>query len=167
MRIESLQWRRFGVMATTRVLKHIWAPRERVYRALLDPEAVRQWMVPEGMTSEVHTFDAQEGGMFRITLRYDEPETAGKTQGNSDTFEGRFEKLVPDREVVQIIEFETDDPEVAGEMTVTYSLSDATGGGTNLAGIHENVPPGVSASANEEGWKMSMDKLAAIVESGD
>jgi hypothetical protein len=33
-----------------------------VYRTLLDGEAVRQWMVPDGMTSQVHLFDAPELG---------------------------------------------------------------------------------------------------------
>jgi len=31
-------------------------------------------MVPEGMTSEVHAFDARDGGEFRISLTYDTPD---------------------------------------------------------------------------------------------
>src|SRR3990167_5036891 len=44
-----------------------------IYRALLDPRAVATWKVPTGMTSHVHAFDAREGGLFRISLTYDEP----------------------------------------------------------------------------------------------
>jgi len=150
-------------MTTTRVIKHIAAPLGRVYAALTDPESVQRWMVPDGMSSQVHEFDAREGGSFRISLTYDNPDVSGKTHGSTDTFEGRFAKLVPGREVVQIIKFETDDPDVTGEMTITYSLSDADGG-TNLTGIHENLPPGVSPEANEQGWRMSLDKLARLVE---
>ena len=40
-------------MSSTRLTRHIRAPRAAVYRALLDPDAVRQWMVPDGMTSKV------------------------------------------------------------------------------------------------------------------
>ncbi len=148
----------------TRVLRHINAPRERIYQALIDPDCVQQWMVPEGMTSQVHFFDAQEGGRFRISLTYDDPTEPGKTEGATDTFAGRFTKLVPGREVVQLIEFESDDPNVAGDMTITYSLRAANGGGTNLTGVHENLPAGVSPEANELGWKMSLDKLANLVE---
>ena len=43
----------------------------------------------------------------------------------TDTFHGRFVRLVPDAEVVQEVEFETDDPAMQGAMTITYSLSDA------------------------------------------
>lgn len=152
-------------MAITRVIKHIAAPPEHVYAALTDAESVQRWMVPDGMSSQVHDFDAREGGSIRISLTYDNPDESGKTHGATDTFRGRFTKLVPGREVVQVIEFETDDPDVAGQMTITYSLSDADGG-TNLTGIHENLPPGVSPEANEQGWQMSLDKLARLVETG-
>jgi hypothetical protein len=42
-------------------------------------------------------------------------------------------------------------------MTITYRLADADGG-TDLTGLHENVPPGVSPADNEMGWRMSIDK---------
>jgi uncharacterized protein YndB with AHSA1/START domain len=150
-------------MSTTRVTHHVRAPRARVYAALLDPRAVQQWMVPEGMTSRIHSFDAREGGTFRISLTYDEPTTAGKTSPRTDSFHGRFVRLVPDTEVVEAVEFETDDPAMQGEMTITYSLTDA-GGGTDLVGVHENLPPGVSPADNELGWTMSIEKLAGLVE---
>lgn len=153
-------------MSTTRVERHIDAIRERVYQALIDPKAVQQWMVPDNMFSTVHSFEAREGGTFRISLTYDDPDAMGKTEANTDTFEGRFVKLAPGREVVQAVEFDTDDPDITGEMTITYLLSDADDGGTDLVGIHENLPPGVSPEANELGWKMSMDKLANLVEGG-
>jgi hypothetical protein len=51
-------------------------------------------------------------------LTYDLPTTAGKTRGQTDSFHGRFVKLVPDTEVVQVVEFETDDPTLQGEMTI-------------------------------------------------
>lgn len=151
-------------MVTTRVLRHINASRERVYEALLDPDSVREWMVPQDMTSHIHLFEAREGGRFRISLTYDDPREAGKTRGATDTFEGQFTKLVPGREVVQVVEFESDTPGIGGEMTISYSLRKADGGGTNLTALHENVPPGVRPEDNELGWKMSIDKLAALVE---
>ena len=150
-------------MGTTRLSRHIRAPRSRVYQALLDAEAVQQWMVPDTMTSQVHSFDAREGGTFRISLTYDMPTTAGKTSAQTDSFHGRFARLRPDEEVVQVVEFETDDPALQGEMTITYMLVDADGG-TMLTGVHENLPPGVSPADNELGTSMALDKLAKLVE---
>lgn len=150
-------------MSTTRVTRHIHAPRARVYRAVLDPESVQHWMVPDGMTSCVHWFEGREGGTFRISLTYDRPTAAGKTSSRTDSFHGRFVRLVPDTEVVQVVEFETDDPAMQGEMTITYTLADA-GRGTDLVGLHENLPPGVPPADNELGWSISIDKLARLVE---
>lgn len=48
-------------------------------------------------------------------------------------------------------------------MTITYTLADA-GSGTDLVGLHENLPPGVSPDDNELGWNMSFDKLVRLVE---
>ena len=149
--------------ASTRVMQHVRAPREQVYRALLDADAVATWMVPDGMTSQVHEFDAREEGRFRISHTYDEPTGTGKTTAHTDTFHGRFVRLVPNQEVVEVIEFETDDPAMRGEMTATFTLSDANGG-TDVVGVHENLPPGLSPADNETGWRMSLAKLASFVE---
>lgn len=146
--------------------RRVEAPREAVYRALLDPAAVARWMVPDGMTSEVHEFEAREGGRFRISLTYREPTGAGKTTVHTDTFHGRFVRLIPGEEVVQAMEFETVDPAMLGEMRVTWKLSDVKGGATEVLGVHENVPPGIKPEDNELGWRMSLDKLAAYVEGG-
>jgi uncharacterized protein YndB with AHSA1/START domain len=147
----------------TQLRRELRAARPVVYRALLDPEAVRIWMVPEGMTSHIHWFEAHEGGGYRISLTYDSPTTAGKTDAQTDTFSARFVRLVPDTEIVQAVEFETDDPSLQGEMTIAYALADS-GGGTILTAVHDHLPPGLSPADNELGWSMSMAKLAALVE---
>ena len=151
-------------MTSTRVTQRINAPRALVYRALLDADAVATWMVPDGMTSQVH-FDPREGGGFRISLTYDEPTGSGKTTAHSDTHHGRFVELVPDERVVQVVEFETADPAMRGEMTITITLADAEGG-TELVAEHGGLPPGLSPADNETGWRMSLAKLAALVEAG-
>jgi uncharacterized protein YndB with AHSA1/START domain len=97
----------------------IRAPRERVYRALLDAGAVQRWMVADGTTSQVHEFDARPGGTFRISLTYDTETGTGKTSEQTDTFHGTFTELVPDRLVVQRGEVETDDPDLRGAMRIT------------------------------------------------
>ena len=41
------------------------------------------WMMPTGMTSYVHAFDAHEGGFFRISLTYDAPTGTGTTTASN------------------------------------------------------------------------------------
>lgn len=140
------------------------APRERVYRALIDPQAVREWMVPDGMTSNIHEFEAREGGSFRISLTYDEPTGTGKTTSHTDTYHGTFVTLQPGRKVVQRLEFETNDPSLQGEMITSFTLRDV-GDRTELLATHDGLPSGISAEDNETGWRMSLNKLARLVQS--
>jgi uncharacterized protein YndB with AHSA1/START domain len=152
-------------VSPTRISRRVNAPRATVYRALLDPRAVATWMVPTGMTSQVHAFDPREGGSLRISLTYDAPTGTGKTTAHTDTYHGRFVKLVPDEQVVEVVEFETADPALRGEMTISITLADADGG-TEVLAVHEGLPPGLSSADNETGWRLSLAKLAALVEAG-
>ena len=138
------------------------APRSRVYRALIDAQAVAVWMVPEGMTSYVHEFEPCEGGHFRISLTYDAPTDTGKTSAQTDTYHGYFAPLVPGERVIEVMEFATDKPAMQGEMRVNFC--DAANGGTGLLATHSDLPPGLSPEDNALGWRMSLDKLAALLE---
>ena len=110
---------------TTRVQMHLNAPRSKVYETLLDPHRIAEWKVPEGMTAQVHAFDAREGGEIRVSLAYDQEEAQGKTQKNVDTYHGRFIRLIPDEVIVEVDAFETHDPALQGDMTITYTLTDS------------------------------------------
>ncbi len=151
-------------MSSTRISHHIKAPRSKVYRALLDARAVSKWKVPSGMTCQVHAFEPREGGAIRVSLTYDSPGESGKTTAHTDTYHGRFLELVPDQRVVEIDQFETTDPTLKGEMTITITLIDS-GDGTEVVAVHDGLPPGVSVADNETGWRMSLTKLAQLVES--
>jgi uncharacterized protein YndB with AHSA1/START domain len=153
------------VTGVTRIRRRIKAPRASVYRALIDPAAIAQWRVPDGMTCQVHAFDAREGGTLRVSLTYDTPTETGKTTAHTDTYRGRFLTLVENERVVEVDEFETTDPALRGEMTCTITVSDAEGG-TDLLALHEGLPPGLSPADNETGWTMALDKLAALLEKG-
>lgn len=152
-------------MYSTRVSCQVDAPRPAVYRALLDPEAIARWRVPAGMTSRVHEFDAREGGAFRVSLTYDAADATGKSAAHTDTYHGRFVRLVPDEQVVEEFEFEAVDPALAGRMTMTTTLTDA-GGGTQVVVVHEGVPDAVPAADNETGTRMALANLARLVEGG-
>jgi uncharacterized protein YndB with AHSA1/START domain len=153
-------------MYSTQVSRHVRAPRAAVCRALLDAEAVARWRVPEGMSGHVHEFDAREGGRFRVSLTYDAPAGAGKSDAHTDTYHGRFAELVPDETVVEVLEFETADPALRGEMRMTTTLTDADGG-TDVVILHEGIPDVVPAADNETGTRMALENLARLVETDE
>ncbi|HWF36628.1 MAG TPA: SRPBCC domain-containing protein [Solirubrobacteraceae bacterium] len=148
-------------MSSTRTTRQVRAPRAAVYRALLDPDAVAVWRVPVGMSAVVHEFDPREGGRFRVSLAYDDPLRGGKTEGYTDTYHGHFATLVADAQVVEVIEFETEDPQLQGEMTITTTLVERAGA-TEVSIEHEGLPAGVSPADNETGTRMALDKLADL-----
>ena len=69
---------------------------------------------------------------------------------------------MPNTRVVEIDEFETDDPTLRGEMKIAIELFDKDGG-TEVVGVHEGLPPGLPVADNELGWRMALDKLASLV----
>ena len=81
----------------------------------------------------------------------------------ADTYHGRFVKLVTNEQVVEVVEFETTDPALSGEMTSALADSD---GGTDVLAVHEGLPRGLPPADNEAGWRSSLAKLAALVEGG-
>ena len=150
-------------MTSTRATKLVHAPREAVFRALLETEDIAKWKVPTGMTCQVHAFDAREGGKFRVSLTYEAPSGRGKTTARTDTYHGYFARLVAGESVVEVMEFETAEPALKGEMTVTWSLRDVSGG-TEVVAVHDGLPPGVAVADNELGYALALEKLAALVE---
>lgn len=150
-------------MYTTTVTRLVRAPRASVFAALVDAAAIARWRVPDGMQCEVHDFDPREGGRFRISLTYDAGAGTGKSGGHTDTYHGHFIQLVPDEQVVEVIQFESTDTELTAPMTITTTLRDAPGG-TSVEIRHEAVPDSVRPEDNETGTRMALDKLAGLVE---
>ena len=152
-------------MYSTQVSQLVKAPRSAVYRALLDPAAVAKWRVPAGMSGHVHEFDAREGGSLRVSLTYEAPDNTGKSMAHTDSYHGHFVKIVPDQQVVEVVEFETDDPALLGAMTMTTTLADVDGG-TEVVVVHDGIPDAIPTEDNETGTRMALANLARLVEAG-
>lgn len=142
----------------------ISAPVERVYAALIDPEQLRAWLPPEGMTGEFERFDGRPGGSYRLVLRYNEPSGApGKTSADTDVVEARFVEIVPGALVVQAVDFVSDDPVLAGTMTMTWEVTPVDAG-TRVTITATDVPEGISAEDHAVGLASSLANLAAFLE---
>lgn len=150
---------------STVVSRVIDAPPESIYRAFLDQDALATWLPPGSMKAVVHAFDGREGGTFRMSLIYPEDERSprGKTSESTDTFRGKFVKLIPCERIVWAIEFESADPSFAGEMMITWTLARA-GSGTLVTVLCENIPRGIRPEDNEAGSRSSLENLAAFIE---
>lgn len=144
------------IMTVSRVIK---APPERVYEAFLDPDELAQWLPPTGFSAEVHQLEPEKGGTFRMTFTEETEELAEY----GSTFGGTYQELVPGKRIVHTDAFETDDPAMAGEMTVTITF-EAVPEGTEVTVRQEGIPEAIPPEDSHAGWTDSLGQLAGLVE---
>lgn len=145
---------------TTSRLIRATAP--KIWDALTQQSALRQWKAPAGMHLEIFHYNARVDGTYRVALRYDNPSTKGKSGENADIVNARFLEMEPNKKIVEAIRFESDDPSFAGEMMLTTELTSKKGG-TRVTFIAENVPAGISHEDHIKGMEASLEQLSAVV----
>lgn len=115
------------------------------------------------MTGRLLAFDFRPGGSYRLRLTYDAPSGAGKTSADTDEVAVRFLDIVPNQRIEQAVTFDSDKPEFAGVMTMTWEL-DPVPGGTRVTVRCEHVPPGIPQDVHEGAIAQALAKLARHVE---
>jgi uncharacterized protein YndB with AHSA1/START domain len=148
--------------SASRVIK---ASSQKIYKAFVNPEVLISWLPPDGMNGQILEFDVRVGGVYRMSLTYLETDhaTQGKSSENTDIVKGRFLELAPDERIVQLVEFQSDDPAFAGEMMMTWTLA-AVPEGTAVTIVCENVPEGIKKEDHDVGLRSSLENLAKYIE---
>jgi uncharacterized protein YndB with AHSA1/START domain len=143
----------------------IAASPERVYAAFVDPRALETWMAPGDWTARMIAFDYRVGGSYTMAISAppEEAEYAAKSSGREDRYTARFIELSPPQRIVEAITFDTGDPAFMGEMTLIVTL-DEQGEQTAVTMAFENLPSGVNPADNDLGTRLSLEKLAHLVE---
>ena len=139
---------------TVRLHRVLRAPPERVYRAFLDADAKAKWLPPNGFTGKVHESDATVGGSYRMSF-------TNFSNGQSHGWSGTYRELVPNERLRYSDRF--DDPNLAGEMTVTVTL-EAVSVGTELNIVQEGIPDAIPVEMCYLGWQESLVLLGKLVE---
>lgn len=139
---------------TIRLHRVLRAPPERVYRALLDADALCKWLPPDGFTGHVEHMDVRVGGAFRMSFR-------NFATGQRHAFGGTYLELTPHERIRYTDRF--DDPHLPGEIEVTMELKPVSCG-TELHIVQEGVPEVIPAESCYLGWQESLALLAGLVE---
>lgn len=148
--------------SASRVIK---AAPHTIYQAFVDPKALETWLPPEGMDGHIHEFTPQEGGAYRMSLTYlnkNHP-TPGKSSKHEDIIKGQFLEIVPNQRIVQLVEFNSEDPEFAGKMKMIWDFA-VIPEGTVVTIVCVDVPKGISPEDHDAGLKSSLENLAQFVE---
>ena len=140
-----------GTVTLHRVLT---APPERIYRALLDPDALAKFLPPHGFTGRVLEMDARVGGRYRMQF-------TNLSNGQSHAFGGEYLELMPNERIVHTDTF--DDPNLPGQMSTTITLK-AVFCGTEFTAVQQGIPAMIPVEACYLGWQQTMQLLAQLVE---
>ncbi len=161
-KVGELTKREARIDSASRVIN---ASRATIYPAFLSAKALVAWRRPASMAGKVFAFDPRVGGGYRMSLNYGEPDHAkpGKTAAHEDVFRGRFAELTADERIVELIDFETNDPAFGGTMRMTTTLLEVPEG-TEVTITCENVPEGIGQADHLEGLAAALANLAAFVE---
>lgn len=128
------------------------APRERVFKAYTDPDAIPDWWGPSGIMTIVDKMDVQPGGEWRFVQR-DEA-------GVEFAFHGVFHDITSPRSLVQTFEFEGTPGHVLLETVTFEEQPDDTTQITSVS-VFQSVEDrdGMLQSGMEGGAEESMQRL--------
>src|SRR5262245_52771001 len=131
------------------------APRDRVWRALIDPELVAQWW-GRGNKLVIEKHEPRRGGHWRYVEHAD-----GETHG----FEGRYREVTPQERIVCTFEWDGMPGHVAVETLTLEDLGDGRTRIVNVSLFHTTEErDGMLQSGMEQGVNQSyaaLDRLLA------
>lgn len=134
------------------------APRERVYRAFVDPDDLAQWFGPVGFSVPRDTVSVEPrvGGRQRLVMVSDEDPSF------TSPVDATFTEVVED-EVLEGTEEVTGNPAVEGSrFTLRLLFEDDPGGGTRLV-LQQGPFTEEMVGQAHDGWMSSFTKLDDLV----
>lgn len=140
------------VLATPRTL----------FRAFLDAETMAGWRSFDGIDLKFSAINACVGGGYRVQLR---PNRAKLGPGLPDKLElaVSFAELAGEERIVEIININSDVPNLAGTLTLTTTF-EPDRDGTKVTLKAQGGPPFLRARKQDEILASSLRKLALLTE---
>jgi uncharacterized protein YndB with AHSA1/START domain len=113
----------------------------KVWRAITEPEMLKQWMAPDAaFKTPVAEVDLRVGGRYRIVMK--------SPAGEEHDVRGVYREVVPNKKLVYTWAWQGT-PE--RESLVTVALR-AAGGGTELTLTHEQFADEQARDKHQHGW---------------
>ncbi len=145
-----------GEALALRMARQLSAPRERVFRALTEPEQLVKWWGPKGFSVPELTLDVRPGGAWRTIMR--------SPDGQDHIVSGVYREIVPPSRLVFTWAWETEGQR-GHETVVTIELFDLPDG-TRLDLHQEGFESADSRGRHEQGWASCFDCLEEALATG-
>lgn len=136
----------------------IHADRRRVFDAWTQPELIRIWSAPEGLSVEDGAMDVRVGGRWRVVM--------AEPNGTRHEAFGRYLEVVPPERLVYTHAWAADGGGSTPETVVTIDFR-AEGGATRLVFTQAGFGSIGSRKGHEEGWESTINRLVAMLEEQD
>jgi glutathione S-transferase len=142
------------------IIRHIKAPRERVFAAFSSIKGMEPWFGPGPDCRLSGEVDFRVGGNYRMVINSPDMEDPHKRMDY--IVRGRYENIQSPEKIVFSWTWEGDPDWVGLESTVTVELLEAEEG-TELRLTHSGFPSEISQGRHEYGWNGSFDKMTACL----
>jgi uncharacterized protein YndB with AHSA1/START domain len=131
------------------------APRELVFKTMLDPDLIPRWWGPRAYTTTVDKMDVRPGGAWRYVVR--EPD--GREYG----FRGEYREVVAPERIVQTFEWEPMPGHISVD-TATFTERDGrTLITTRSLFASKEDRDGMVASGMEKGLRETHDRFSELL----
>ena len=132
------------------------APRERVFDAWLEPEAISHWIGPRTISAKAELLEPRIGGRYRIFMR--------GPDGKGPVVAGTYREIVRPERLVFTWMWETDHPHGGkGHETLVTLTFREVGNKTEMTLRHEFFERAEARDSHNEGWRASFEKLAEFL----
>lgn len=131
------------------VTRTVNAPIEKVFKAFIDPEEMKQWYVHRGLTIPEAETEVKIGGKYTVTM----------VEPNNEvhTAIGKFKEIDEPHKLVYSWNWKEYKMDVDSEITVLFEkIEDSK---TKITLIHDFLPSEQSVKDHSEGWTMIMDHV--------
>ena len=133
------------------VRRLISAPRERVFRAWIEREALQQWFRPGGVEVKVSRLEAHVGGSYQFETK--------ASDGTRVVTTGKYLEIrFPEKLVFTWATNATENKETL--VTVEFIEQGAS---TEVILTHDRLASGVVMARHQQGWESILDRLASVM----
>lgn len=146
------------------IIREIDAPIDKVWKAWTDPQELKMWWGPNGVTNPTCVWEAEAGGDIHIVMLAGDE--LGELSGQEWPMTGSFVEVIPGKKLVFRSNAIIDGKPVMDHMcTVTFEeLGDKTRLSLNVEVLKATPEAEGPLSGMSTGWNQSLDKLTQQLE---
>lgn len=150
--------------AQIKITKVFEAPIEKVWDAWTNPESIKQWLSPEGMTNPEVTNEFKVGGKYRVVMEgHNMPDS---NHNGVMAVGGEYVKIEKPNKLILTWLWESA-PVETRTTTITILLKELDHRQTEMTLIHSDFADDTMRHEHNMGWNSTFNKLEQFLKGGE